>query len=360
MSALRLCLFIGTLLISTACRSGVPSPLQAKNPRSPSSSVRVVPQIHVAPETYLGPAGERYAVFSDGIVDLAVGKVAWSGNYGYLRFPAPPDHIVTLDLDWPGIRIWSLATGQERGRFAGELLPPIQEEEVALLQRGQATAAVDTLQVAEIPVSGIQRPATRAQPSLSEHQRERIAQLVSCDLGSLRDISADGLQLLTGFTPGRLCHWSVAAVRRQHCLSGNVDPAYLRDGSSAIVIHGRQQGVWDLATNQIAWQPLDEVTPSVPRDVPTLPCGFSLDKPGERSLGESLYQAGKLIVTFYDLTNDEWAVVRADGRYTGTAHATDYLAFFAADGTLLDGSAVAALRDEAAVSATVRAALACQ
>jgi len=164
-----------------------------------------------------------------------------------------------------------------------------------------------------------------------------------------------------GFTPGRVCHWSVAAVRRQRCLSGNLDPAFLRDSSSAIVIRGQERGVWDLATDQVAWRPLDEATMSnVPRDVPTLPCGLSLDKPGERSLGESLYHGEELIVTFYDLTDSEWAIVRTDGRYTGSAHATDYLVFFAADGTMLDGSAVAALRDETAVSATVRAALSCQ
>lgn len=56
--------------------------------------------------------------------------------------------------------------------------------------------------------------------------------------------------------------------------------------------------------------------------------------------GIAISRGAALIARAYDFSSADWALVLADGRYTGSRHAWRYLAMYSADGQLLDEDAV--------------------
>jgi hypothetical protein len=95
---------------------------------------------------------------------------------------------------------------------------------------------------------------------------------------------------------------------------------------------------------------------SAPRPaVAHLPQACELDTSDGRMITSS--RRGQTLVTLYDLTPTEWAIVLPDGRFVGTAAAPSYLAFYGRSGEVRGLGQVERLRDPVAVQ-TVLAELA--
>jgi hypothetical protein len=87
---------------------------------------------------------------------------------------------------------------------------------------------------------------------------------------------------------------------------------------------------------------------SAPRpDVAYLPEVCELDVSAGSSV--TISRRGQALVTFFDLTPTEWAIVLPDGRFTGTADAASYLAFYNRAGDAWRRDQVDRLRESRAV-----------
>ena len=117
------------------------------------------------------------------------------------------------------------------------------------------------------------------------------------------------------------------------------------------------------ATRDCAWSLLegrrvrcDRAGEIAPPDRPArLPCRLEIDASNSSTVLGALPITcdAKLLATAYDLGADDWALVLPDGRYSGSVRVHDYLAFYRADGSLLNAAEMAALRLTPAELATV-------
>lgn len=82
-----------------------------------------------------------------------------------------------------------------------------------------------------------------------------------------------------------------------------------------------------------------------------------LDAPGHYIArgGVAISAGTTLVARAYDFSRTEWALVFVDGRFTGSPHATRYLALYAPDGSLLHDESVQRLRLSAEQAATLLA-----
>ena len=130
-----------------------------------TESIRVVPQYGVGDATYfkLTP-GNRYAVFSNGAIDLWNSRVAWIRAWSTWRTPTARD-VVAIDAPSElGVQLLNLATGTGP-EFLGDRLPhhALTPPFVAL-RRPSEVVLVDTLGAREV----LKLPLTRRAISLVE------------------------------------------------------------------------------------------------------------------------------------------------------------------------------------------------
>jgi hypothetical protein len=83
-----------------------------------------------------------------------------------------------------------------------------------------------------------------------------------------------------------------------------------------------------------------------------LPCGLSF-------YGHELQANGETVANAYAFDDGEWAFVLPNGEHSASARATNHLAFYAADGTLLDERSIAALARPEAVAARLASLATC-
>lgn len=140
--------------------------------------------------------------------------------------------------------------------------------------------------------------------------REQLSTMTVASIGSLQRGLRGGDRFITGDAE-RECVWSLHAGARFGCTrsSGTASPEPAQDPIQA----GCELQVGSL-------------------DHATFPGAFPI------TCGATV------IATAYDLGLSEWALGLPDGRFAGSAHATKYLAFYRADGSLLEDTEVARLR----------------
>ncbi|HKP56776.1 MAG TPA: hypothetical protein VJV78_08650 [Polyangiales bacterium] len=75
-------------------------------------------------------------------------------------------------------------------------------------------------------------------------------------------------------------------------------------------------------------------------------CRLEIDASGTPSVLGALPITcnAELLATAYDLSPDDWALVLPDGHFSGSVHMQDYLAFYRANGSLMNAADMAALR----------------
>lgn len=136
---------LGLLATTPAC-----SLFRSEKPSAPQrGAVRIVAPGKVA-EPYFGTApGGRFAVFSDAIVDLPNGRVAWrSSEPVYLAFASRPHTL--LRAQGEGVELWNALTGRVESSFAGTPLAHSELKGLMPLQDQQSLVIVDAAEAREV------------------------------------------------------------------------------------------------------------------------------------------------------------------------------------------------------------------
>lgn len=147
--------------------------------------------------------------------------------------------------------------------------------------------------------------------------RERLSRMRVAAVGFVKRVTYAADTFVAG-DAGRDCVWSLREGARSRCESPKARSA--ADPPQPVAANGCE----------LAIDPPDHET--FPGAIP-ITCGATL------------------IATAYDLSMTEWALMLPDGQFTGSAHATEYLAFYARDGSVVGENEVGSLRTTPAVVA---------
>jgi hypothetical protein len=196
----------------------------------------------------------------------------------------------------------------------------------------------DGMEVPQLANAGV-RPIPI--PEVPPEVREVLAKLPTVEMSGLA--GSAGSQVLT-FGEGYLCHWSLHEALRDRCRRFAHDDASILDATHVrLTSENHQTGVWNLSDDTVQWQALDASRPDADRGA-SLRCELkhmSAPSPSSLAFGDG----GQVRFVLYDLGFEAWAIALPDGRYTGSARASELLAFYDENGALLSTENADAARD---------------